>query len=119
MDKIGRTLVCTIATAGSCTCLMPHIYQKRIFRVKGLDWNRGIGTKSVRDARKRKHPFSSQGTCLLSVSASRGSVFRRYLLNKPIDQDEIWTQEVSVCDLFFHNILNNKKSKFQGLAIGS
>ena len=42
---------------------------------------------------------------LLSVSASQGPVFRRYLLNGPIDQDETWAQGVSACDLIFHNIL--------------
>ena len=48
----------------------------------------------------------STGECLLSVSASRGPVFRRYLLNGLTDQDETLAQEVSACDLFFHNILS-------------
>ena len=44
-------------------------------------------------------------THLLSVSASRGPVFRRYLLNGQTDQDETLAREVSKCDLIFHNIL--------------
>ena len=46
---------------------------------------------------------------LLSVSASRGPVFRRHLLNEQIDQDKIWAQGVSACDLIFHNILLEPK----------
>ena len=42
---------------------------------------------------------------LLSVSGSRGPVFRRYLLNGQIDQDDTWPQEVQVCDLIFHHVL--------------
>ena len=39
----------------------------------------------------------------LSVSASRGPVFRRYLSNSRIDQDENWAQEVR--DLIFTQTL--------------
>ena len=42
---------------------------------------------------------------LLSVSGSRGPVFRKYLLNEQIDHDETFTQEVLVCGLIFHIIL--------------
>ena len=42
---------------------------------------------------------------LLSVSALREPVFRRYLLNGLIDQDETWAQGVSACGLIFANIL--------------
>ena len=42
---------------------------------------------------------------LLSVSVSRGPVFRRYLLNVQIDHDENLAQGASACDLIFHNIL--------------
>ena len=53
---------------------------------------------------------------LLSVSALRGPVIRRHLLNGQIDQDEAWAQGVSACDLIFRNILLKEKSKLQGLA---
>ena len=49
------------------------------------------------------------GGPLLSVSASRGPVFRRYLrrylINGEIYQDETWAQWISACDLIFDNIL--------------
>ena len=51
--------------------------------------------------------------CLLSVSASRGPVFRRYFLNRLTDQYETLAQEVSVCDLIFHNILITKNQNFR------
>ena len=38
---------------------------------------------------------------VLSVSASRGPVFRQYLLNGLIGQNETWAQEVSACGLIF------------------
>ena len=47
--------------------------------------------------------------CLLSVSGSRGPVFRRYLLIGQIDEEETWAQEISVCDLFFLIYSYNKK----------
>ena len=62
-------------------------------------------------------PHSLQSR-LLSVSAARGPVFRRYLLEGKLDQDETWAQRVLACDLIFHNILLQHKTKFQGLAIG-
>ena len=34
-----------------------------------------------------------------------GPVFRRYLLNGQIDQDDTWPKDVLVCDLIFHHIL--------------
>ena len=37
---------------------------------------------------------------LLSVSASRRPVFRRYLLNGRIDHYETWAQGISACDVF-------------------
>ena len=43
---------------------------------------------------------------LLSVLASRGPVFRRYLLNGAIDQNETWTQGVSASDPIIRNILS-------------
>ena len=43
-------------------------------------------------------------TDLLSVSASRGPVFRRYLLNGWLDQDQTLAQGVSAYGLVFHNI---------------
>ena len=42
---------------------------------------------------------------LLSVSASRGPVFRLYLLNEQIDQDGTWALGISVTDLIFHDML--------------
>ena len=42
---------------------------------------------------------------LIAVSGLRGPVFRRYLLNEQIDQDETWAQEVSARDVNFHNLL--------------
>ena len=42
---------------------------------------------------------------LLSVSASRGPVFRRNSLNGQIDQNETWAQGVSAHDLIVRNIL--------------
>ena len=56
---------------------------------------------------------------LLSVSASRGPVFRRYILNGPIDQDETWARVVSAFDLIFNNILLRQKIEILGLAIDS
>ena len=42
---------------------------------------------------------------LLSVSASRGPVFRRYPLSGRIGENETWAQGVSACDLIFRYIL--------------
>ena len=39
------------------------------------------------------------------VSASRGPVFGRNLLHGRIDQNEIWAQGVSACDLILRYIL--------------
>ena len=49
---------------------------------------------------------------LLSVSASRGPVFRRYSLDWWIDQNKTWAQGVSECDLIFRNILLSQNINF-------
>ena len=54
---------------------------------------------------------------LLSASASREPVFRRYHLNGRIDQNETWAQGVSACDLSFCSIFLEQKTKFLGFAI--
>ena len=52
---------------------------------------------------------------MLSVSALRGPVFRRYLFNGEIDQNETWAQGVSAFDLIFFIICSyNKKMKILG-----
>ena len=53
---------------------------------------------------------------LLSVSASRGAVFRRYPLNGRIDQIESWAQGVPACDLicWLHTLIT--KNGFLRLA---
>ena len=57
--------------------------------------------------------FSFAGTCFFLFL-----FFWWYLLNGLIDQNEAWVQGVSECDLIFVIYCYNKKSKFQGLAIG-
>ena len=52
-----------------------------------------------------KLPSFFQKKMLLSISASPGPVFRRYLLNRPIDNDETWAQGISACDLVFCIVL--------------
>ena len=42
---------------------------------------------------------------LLSVSALQGPVFGDIFLNRLIDEDETWAQEVSACNLIFHYTL--------------
>ena len=48
-----------------------------------------------------------------------GTCFSAIPLKCPIDQNETWAQGLSACDLFFVIYSYNKKSQFQGLAIGS
>ena len=73
---------------------------------------------SAADPRKpaESHP---KMTYLLSVSASRGPVFRRYLLNRGIYQNKTWAQGVSAYDLIFHNILlqQQKNQNFRVLPL--
>ena len=49
--------------------------------------------------------FNSNDTYYWFLSGSRGPVFWQYLLNRQIDQDDTWPQEVLVRDLIFHHIL--------------
>ena len=59
---------------------------------------------------------------VLSVSASRGPIFRQYPLSWRIGEDKNWAQGVSACDLIFRSILLKQKkttTKFQHLAVGS
>ena len=47
-----------------------------------------------------------------NYSASRGPVYRRYLLNGQADQDETWPLGVSACDLIFLAYSSNKSLNF-------
>ena len=61
--------------------------------------------------------LSATDSYLLSVSASRGPVFQRYLLNGQIDQDETLAQGVSAHDLIFHYIVVTKNENFMVLPL--
>ena len=67
---------------------------------------------------KRKNERNDR---LLSVSDSRGPVFRRHPLNGRIDRDETWAQGVSARCLIFRNIptLITKNPNSWVLVIGS
>ena len=72
-----------------------------------INWmNTLLTSPNIRPAKSWKRARSRLVLLLpISVSASRGPAFRRYLLKGQMDQDQTWVQVVSVCDLIFHNIL--------------